>query len=280
MLQKNFFGAVCALLCIFVCVQCESENQFKPIPNSSRLPLPEKEIEVAEVKTLPSKAGKKYLYITFDDGPNKGTQNIVEVLKKEQIPATLFLVGEHIFGSKAQWKDFELILQDTLFQIGNHSYSHAKNQFTKYYRDSAQVLADFNRFNDSLKRKSMIARTPGRNIWRIGKLSVTDIKSSKAPADYLAKNGFKLVGWDIEWKSDSNFKAKESSQEILNLIDSAFVKKSMKTENHLVLLTHDQYFRDSVSLKELSKFLQTVKSREDIELKKIKDYPGIAPVLH
>lgn len=221
------------------------------------------------------KSPKKYLYITFDDGPNKGTSHVIQSLQREKVPATLFLVGSHIKGSKVQERDFETIIQDTLFQIANHSYSHANNKFSEFYKDSVKVLEDFNRMNDSLNRKLMIARTPGRNIWRLDSIKETDLKSSEKAADYLAKNEFILVGWDVEWKSDSTYKVKETGKEIMAIIDSAFSNNRVQTENHLVLLTHDQYFRDENSVKELDDLLQILNKREDIELRKMKDYPGI-----
>lgn len=223
---------------------------------------------------------KKYLYITFDDGPNKGTKNVIKTIKKEQINVTMFLVGDHIFGSKDQLFDFNEIINDTIFEIANHSYSHANNQFTKYYNDSVLVLNDFNRMNDSLKRKLLIARTPGRNIWRTPTLNFTDIKSSTKSADYLAKNDYKLIGWDWEWKSDEKSGLKQTGDKLFSEIDSLFLNNKTRTQDHLVLLTHDQYFKDSLTTKELEKFLQKIKTREDIVIRKIREYPDVRTVVN
>lgn len=278
MFRQSFSVSALMVFSSFILIGCNPEIKEKPLrAKHSAFIISEKDsLSQQQLSVTPkTKDNKKYLYLTFDDGPNKGTSHVVKSLQKEKTPATLFLVGEHIYGSKAQLADFELIANDTLFQIANHSYSHADNQFSKYYRDSAKVLQDFKRVNDSLNRKMMISRTPGRNIWRLDSILVTDIKSSKECADFLAENGFVLVGWDIEWKCNDENKIQEKSSEMINLIDSAFEKKKMQTENHLVLLTHDQYFRDSLSIAELDKFLQTIKTRNDIVLRKIKDYPGI-----
>lgn len=273
-LVKFFF-----LPSLLLLLHCQSEPQPKIASAAKRTSTKtiEKELVISpEIKDSKEISSKKYLYITFDDGPNKGTSNVIKSLQKEKVPATLFLVGSHIKGSKAQMHDFEVISKDTLFQIANHSYDHAKNKFKEYYQDSLQVLTDFNRMNDSLNRKLLIARTPGRNIWRLDSINETDLKSSKNAADYLAKHDYKLVGWDLEWKSDSTHKVKNSGEEILQQIDSAFEKNKMQTANHLVLLTHDQYFRDEESVKELDSLLQKLNAREDIVLRKINDYPGIA----
>lgn len=93
----------------------------------------------------------------------------------------------------------------------------------------------------------------------------------------MSENGYLLVGWDLEWNSDEGSKIKEKGEEMIQKIDTAFEKNFTRTKNHLVLLTHDQYFRDSISMAELDNFLELLHKRDDIILKKIKDYPGIQP---
>lgn len=262
------------ILSIFISLtHCQSTSDQEPKTALSSSKILEREIPEGIKKPIPKP--KKYLYITFDDGPNKGTQNVIKTIKKEQISVTMFLVGEHIFGSKDQWFDFNQIVNDTIFEIANHSYSHANNQFTKYYKDSVLVLNDFNRMNDSLKRKLLIGRTPGRNIWRTPTLNITDIKSSKESADYLANNQYKLIGWDWEWKSDEKSGLKQTGDKLFSEIDSLFLNNKTRTQDHLVLLTHDQYFKDSISTQELEKFLKKIKTREDIVIRKIREYPDV-----
>src|SRR6187549_2468685 len=49
-----------------------------------------------------TKKKRKTIYLTFDDGPNKGTQNVLNIINNEKIPATLFVIGEHVYGSRLQ----------------------------------------------------------------------------------------------------------------------------------------------------------------------------------
>lgn len=279
MSTKSFlFIAFTTVISFVFLISCESEIDEKPIAGQpSQFVLGEKDLTKREIQLSSNKKNQKYVYLTFDDGPNKGTSHVVNSLKKKNTPATLFVVGQHIYGSKSQKEDFEKIAYESLFQIANHSYTHAGNRYSEFYKDSLGVLADFNRVNDSLNRKLMISRTPGRNIWRLDSIRETDIKSSEKSADYLAENGYLLVGWDLEWNSDEGSKIKEKSEEMIQKIDTAFERNFTRTENHLVLLTHDQYFRDSLSIAELDNFLELLNNREDIILKKIKDYPGIQP---
>ena len=63
----------------------------------------------------------KSAYITFDDGPDpKWTPLILDLLKKEQVPATFFVLGKNI----EYWPDAAKLLDNPLFTVGNHSYDH------------------------------------------------------------------------------------------------------------------------------------------------------------
>lgn len=222
---------------------------------------------------------KKTIYLTFDDGPNKGTENVIKIVKQEKVPVTVFVIGEHTIGSKAQIKSFDILKSDPLFEIANHGYSHAwNNQFSKFYKNPDAVINDFNKSRKLLNLTSYTARTPGRNIWRINNLKFTDIKTSAEAADKLALENHQLIGWDLEWK-EKDTKHLNSSKMIQNRIDSVFKYNLTKTENHLVLLMHDQYFCDSASIKELGNLVASLKNNKNYKLKHIKDYPSVRDLL-
>ena len=62
-----------------------------------------------------------YLALTFDDGPNKiQTIKTLEILKKYEIKATFFVVGENI----EYQKDILKQVHKEGHQIGNHLYAH------------------------------------------------------------------------------------------------------------------------------------------------------------
>ena len=50
---------------------------------------------VVAIKT-PVKKKKKTIYLTFDDGPDRGTKIVYNILKEQEIPATMFLICEHV----------------------------------------------------------------------------------------------------------------------------------------------------------------------------------------
>lgn len=67
------------------------------------------------------KTVKPYLSMTFDDGPNKAqTLKVLSILKKHDIKATFFMVGENIEYQKDVLKE----VYNQGHEIGNHLYSH------------------------------------------------------------------------------------------------------------------------------------------------------------
>ena len=65
--------------------------------------------------------GTKLIALTFDDGPCEYTPQVLETLKKHNIVATFFLLGQNVSGTDPA------LLQQMLDQgceIGNHTWSH------------------------------------------------------------------------------------------------------------------------------------------------------------
>lgn len=69
-----------------------------------------------------NKTGKKdYIYLTFDDGPHpQATIEVLNILKKYNVPATFFLIGEN---AEKYPSVVEKII-DMDHAIGEHSYEH------------------------------------------------------------------------------------------------------------------------------------------------------------
>lgn len=127
--------------------------------------------ETVQVVT-PVKKKKKKIYLTFDDGPNKGTKNVLDIVNDEKIPVTFFIVGEHVFASVNQNNIWDSLRIAEQIEICNHSYTHAHNKYDKFYQSPDSVVADFQLAHDSLDLKNNIVRTPGRNTWRIDSLTI------------------------------------------------------------------------------------------------------------
>nr|WP_314490591.1 polysaccharide deacetylase family protein [uncultured Chryseobacterium sp.] len=223
---------------------------------------------------------KRVIYLTFDDGPNRGTENLLKILHKRNVCGTAFLVGEHANGSKRQKDDLESLRRDRLIELANHSHTHAHNKYSTFYQNPTMVVHDFDRAKDSLKLQSRIARTPGRNIWRLNNITSTDIKTSSEAANSLKNAGYKVIGWDLEWKPNNKMQLKDNHQAMLKKVDSIFFNDLEKTSRHLVFLTHDQYLTDADSVNELDLFIEKLQKTNRFVFRKISEYPRINEVLN
>jgi peptidoglycan/xylan/chitin deacetylase (PgdA/CDA1 family) len=219
---------------------------------------------------------KKKIYLTFDDGPNKGTKNVLDIVQQEEVPVTFFIVGEHVFASIGQGQTWDSLKMAKNIELCNHSYTHAHNRYEKFYEQPDSVVKDIKRTKDELLPDNNIVRTPGRNSWRIDSLRFTDIKKSAAAIDSLEKAGFMVVGWDLEWQYDhKTLEVMNTADELVTQIDSMFSKGKTRVKDNLVVLAHDQVYHksgDSIQLREL---IQKLKKKEDYEFAMVSNYPGI-----
>lgn len=266
------------LLLLLVLMACGKSTR-KSEPNNFLLTI-QPTVKTVEKTTPPvRKKKKKKIYLTFDDGPNKGTRKVLGIVQQEQVAVTFFLIGEHAFASTSQRATWDSLRVDSSIELCNHSHTHAwHNKYNKFYEQPDSVVNDFKRCRDSLELTNTITRTPGRNIWRVDTLSYTDLKKSAAAADSLQQAGFMIIGWDLEWHYDhKNFTLKNKSDELLLQIDSLFAGNKTRIPEHLVILAHDQVYDDSNDSAELHQLIKKLKARDEYELLVTSRYPGVKP---
>jgi peptidoglycan-N-acetylglucosamine deacetylase len=244
--------------------------------------LLKKDSATATVVTIVEDSTKKKIYLTFDDGPNPGTANVLNILEQEQVPATFFLIGEHRYYGPEEQLDWDRLQADKKIVLCNHSYTHAwRNRFDRFYAHPDGVIADFTRCQDSLKFSNHISRTPGRNTWRLNTINHTDLRKSKVAVDSLAAAGFVMMGWDVEWQYYGRTQAlRTDANYMLGLIDSLFKHNDTRTPNHLVLLAHDRVYADSADAAQLSYFIKELKKHPEYELRVATSYPGVDKSFH
>jgi peptidoglycan-N-acetylglucosamine deacetylase len=251
----------------------QKTDYFQPVTTTA----PKKEIVVTAIEPAKPKNKKKKVYLTFDDGPNKGTKNVLTIVKDENVPVSFFIVGEHVFASIGQQRTWDSLKMAKQIELCNHSFSHAHCHYEKYYQSPDSVVSDFRRTKDSLGLDNDVARTPGRNTWRIDTLKFTDLKKTTAAADSLQNAGFVLMGWDLEWQFDhKTMSVTNTAEKMIAEIDSAFKHNRTKSSDHLVLLAHDQAYVKSDDSLQLRQFFQLLKKRDDFELMLVGDYPGVS----
>jgi peptidoglycan-N-acetylglucosamine deacetylase len=79
---------------------------------------------------------ERVAFLTFDDGPNPGvTERVLEVLAREAVPATFFMVGKHV----ERYRDTARAVARAGHEIGNHTYSHMKLHRVGPRRAAAEI---------------------------------------------------------------------------------------------------------------------------------------------
>ncbi|WP_237143639.1 polysaccharide deacetylase family protein [Phyllobacterium zundukense] len=102
---------------------------------------------------LPAAATEKTIYLTFDDGPLNGTSNILQVVDREEVPATMFMVGMHADASQDRKALVAKAKSMRLVTVGNHSNTHAYNHYRYFYSSVEGLLADLDKANEALGLK-------------------------------------------------------------------------------------------------------------------------------
>lgn len=139
---------------------------------------------------------KKICYLTFDDGPSKVTERILDVLEQYKVKATFFVTGQMASNNPKTLK----AIYDAGHSIGNHSFSHDYN----VVYDSAEsfkneVLGCKNAIDNALgfEYKNLVFRYPG------GYTSLTDENTKSAYTNVLGELGYKYIDWSC-LTGDSN----------------------------------------------------------------------------
>lgn len=121
------------------------KTSFTYYPDKITLSLPENKLEAKEVTLTykeiagyinpdyvdaaaikdalpaPLDPNKKYISLTFDDGPNPATTpQLLDILKEKNVKATFFMLGQNVTANEALAKR----VNDEGHEVASHSYSH------------------------------------------------------------------------------------------------------------------------------------------------------------
>lgn len=180
---------------------------------------------------------KKSVYLTFDDGPaGKVTSNILDILKKESVKGTFFLIGDQINGQE----DLVKRMFDEGHSLGLHSMSHKRNRLYSSNETFLKEMLDVqDLINSIVGFKPTIIRFPfgcNNNYYKI----------SQSMVDLLHKNNLKIY----DWNTDSGDGANPNSN------PNVFIKNSKSSKDNVVLLMHCAYMsKNSVkALPEIIKY--------------------------
>jgi peptidoglycan/xylan/chitin deacetylase (PgdA/CDA1 family) len=228
---------------------------------------------VAQEKPKEPSPPTRTIYLTFDDGPLEGSEDVDEAVRREKTKINVFVVGLNTQYSKRLQKYLHLYETNSWIEVGNHSFSHAHDDYRAFYNNPDTVLQDFLKNEKILHIPNKLARLPGRNMWRLKDRHVDDVKSGSQAADTLFINGFKVFGWDLEWCHDPKSGVPiQTVEDMINLIEKYLSEKRTVTENHLVILCHDEMFRKNWEESELKQLVDRLRIK-GFDFGHLSEYP-------
>ena len=158
--------------------------------------------------------------LTFDDGPTDSTTpKVLDVLERENVPATFFVIGRQI----GRRKDILRRIYGAGHASGVHTYSH---EYKKIYSSPQKLLEDIALCRTAIRKvlpdwDSMLYRFPGGQAGLSEKL-----------VSAVREKGYRICGWNASVEDAVSPFAKAD-----DLFDNAL--RSAAGKDRVVLLLHD-----------------------------------------
>ncbi len=192
-----------------------------------------------EYNKLREQKGIKVVYLTFDDGPTpNNTPEILKILKKNNIKATFFVIGQN--------HDMYKQIVNEGHAIAIHTYTHNYNEI---YASVDAFFKDLYRLRDVIKEKTgvdpKVTRFPGgSSTTRASKALKTQI------INRLTKEGYVYQDWNCDSRDASGNRIPVET----------LVKSSFCDVREVNLLMHDS-FTKTTTVQALQQIIDIYKSK-------------------
>lgn len=171
---------------------------------------------------------KMMIALTFDDGPHpKYTPEILDILKKYDVPATFFTVGENAERYPAVIKR----CLDEGHEVANHTYSHGDLSKDSYEEICREITGGENAVYENLDVRTKLLRPPGG-------LYGKNLISAAAELDYT------VVLWNIDTRDWAHTPPGKITEKVLTNIRPGDI-----------VLMHDFIGKDSPTPSALQKII-------------------------
>lgn len=188
---------------------------------------------------------EKVVCFTFDDGPSAVTEEILEILEKENVPATFFVIGQN--GEQTDKRLCSIV--DAGQEIGLHSWSH---DYGKIYASADAYFEDLETekaWIESVTGSAPTAvRLPGGSTNVHANREVLSLIKEE-----LEKRGYVRYDWNADGKDSvvKGITAYEIEQNVLSCAEG---------KNTVVVLLHDSSVRQTTP-KALSLLIEDFRER-------------------
>ena len=178
--------------------------------------------------TYPISVQKKYVYITFDDGPSQYTPKVLEVLKKNNVKATFFV----IYNKNQDY--YKQIVADG-HTLALHSYTH---EYSEIYESVDAFFEDLNKISAYIKSitgvDSKIVRFAGGSSNTISRKYSTGV-ITKIVSE-LNRRGYVYYDWNAQCMDATTVDI--TTEKILENITS-FTYIDGEEKPYIMLLLHN-----------------------------------------
>ncbi|WP_226002373.1 polysaccharide deacetylase family protein [Paenibacillus sp. BJ-4] len=200
--------------------------------------------------------GKKVAYLSFDDGPSLTvTPKVLDILKKQKVKATFFIVGKEANENEHTRNMIKRIVKEG-HAIGNHTYSHNYKYLYPHRKvNTDRVMEDIEKNNQVLKSilgpdfSTRMIRFPGGHMtWKR-----RDPQGMAALDKVLLQKDYHQVDWNVLNK-DAEGKPKKAAALVNQFI------QSVKGREKAVILMHDTYGKEETA-KALPQIIEYLKKQ-------------------
>lgn len=214
----------------------------------------------AEEAELLTEAGRK-IYLTFDDGPSKYTNDILDILKQYDVKATFFVTGKTDEASKEAY----IRIVEEGHTLGMHSYSH---RYEEIYQSVNAYAEDLGKLQEFLYETtgvwSRYVRFPGGSSNRVSRVDMQEL------IQYLDEQGIQYFDWNVS--SQDAAKGYVSAERIVEN-----VMKDAERYDTAIVLMHDAADKET-TVEALPILIEKLQALENTSLVAIDD--ETVPVQH
>ncbi|MFZ2555816.1 MAG: bifunctional polysaccharide deacetylase/glycosyltransferase family 2 protein [Minisyncoccia bacterium] len=172
-------------------------------------------------------AHEKTIALTFDDGPHPvHTPELLALLQAEQVPATFFLIGEHVL----QYPDTARLIVNEGFEIGNHTFTHSEHVNSNEERLQKELVATDRVIRDVTGHTALMFRPPYLEDVDVGEFDGQRIDGEEVR--WAEDAGYIVVGANLDTQ-DWNVAEGESDVVLARL------NERLQADRPMVIIMHD-----------------------------------------
>lgn len=205
--------------------------------------------EAAELAQEPEEDYSMYdkrIYLTFDDGPSRNTDKILDILKEYDVKATFFVVGK---TDEESVRAYQRIVAEG-HTLAMHSYSH---KYSEIYASKESFEQDLRQLQEYLYQITGVwprfYRFPGGSSNTVSKVDMQEL------IEYLNESGITYFDWNIA--SGDAISGQLGKDTIVNNCIGG-----IKAKQECMILMHDASDKNS-TVEALSLLIEQVRSSEN-----------------